>query len=101
VFHTHVLKTWLRVRVPLLLPGVMAACCVVFVLAMGELGATLIVAPPGHATLTMKIYNYLHYGASEAVAGLCLAMAAGALLTGLVIILLVNGGRRPFAKRFR
>jgi iron(III) transport system permease protein len=101
VFHTHALKTWLRVRVPLLLPGLVAACCVVFVLAAGELGATLIVAPPGHATLTMKIYNYLHYGASEAVAGLCLTMAAVALLTGLLIILIVNGDRRPFAKRRR
>jgi iron(III) transport system permease protein len=63
---------------------------VVFVLAAGELGATLIVAPPGHATLTIKIYNYLHYGASEAVATLCLAMAAVALLAGLLSVLVIG-----------
>jgi len=42
------------------------------------------VVPPGQPTLTLRIYNYLHYGASDVVAGLCLAMllltlAAGAL----------------------
>jgi iron(III) transport system permease protein len=101
VFHTRLLKTWLRVRIPLLLPGLMAACGVVFVLAAGELGATLIVAPPGQATLTMKIYTYLHYGASETVAGLCLTMAALALLLGLLGVLVANGAWRPFAKRLR
>lgn len=101
VFHTQALKTWLRVQAPLLLPGLTAACCVVFVLAMGELGATLIVAPPGHATLTMKIYNYLHYGASEAVAGLCLAMASIALLTGLLGVLVIGRMWRHLPKQHR
>lgn len=101
VFHTHTLKTWLRIRVPLLLPGLAAAASVVFILAAGELGATLIVAPPGRATLTMKIYTYLHYGASEAVAGLCLSVAAVALLGGLVGVLMVGRWRLPRAKRFR
>ena len=73
----------------------------VFILAAGELGATLIVAPPGRATLTMKIYTYLHYGASEAVAGLCLSVAAVALLGGLVGVLMVGRWRLPRAKRFR
>lgn len=101
VFHTHTLKTWLRIRFPLLLPGLAAASCVVFVLAAGELGATLIVAPPGHATLTMKIYSYLHYGASEAVAALCLAVAAVALLGGLFSVLIVGRWWLPCAKRSR
>lgn len=101
VFHTHTLTTWLRIRVPLLLPGLAAAACVVFILAAGELGATLIVAPPGHATLTMKIYNYLHYGASEAVAGLSLAVVAVALLGGLFSVLIVGRWWLPCAKRFR
>ena len=73
-------QDWLRVRLPLLTPGLLAALCVAFALTLGELGATLIVAPPGQQTLTMRIYNYLHYGASDTVAGLCLAMAAGTVV---------------------
>lgn len=76
-----------RIRVPLVAPGMLAAAGVVFALTLGELGATLLVAPPGHGTLTIRIYNYLHYGASDAVAGLCLVMvlltaSAGALAAG-------------------
>jgi len=80
--HTCAARTWLQVRLPLLAPGLLAAAAVVFALAAGELGATLIVAPPGWATLTMRIYNYLHYGASAEVAGLCLLMATVAVLAG-------------------
>ena len=68
-------RTLVRIWLPMLAPGLVAACGVAFALTTGELGATLIVAPPGQATLTMMIYNFLHYGATGAVAGLCLMMA--------------------------
>jgi iron(III) transport system permease protein len=86
VFHTSTVKTWAKIRGPMLLPGFIAAACVVFALAAGELGATLIVSPPGRATLTMRIYYYLHYGASQTVAGLCLVMAATGLLAGVAAL---------------
>jgi len=70
------------VRLPLLLPGLLAGASLVFALTLGELGATLIVAPPGQSTLTLRIYNYLHYGASDVVAGLCLAMLLFTLAAG-------------------
>ena len=87
VFQTSSLHAWLRVRLPLLAPGVLAAAAIVFALSIGELGATLIVAPPGQATLTMRIYNYLHYGSSSVVAGLCLMMVALTLAVGILAIL--------------
>jgi len=59
---------------------VLAAGLMVFALAMGEFGMTLLVTPPGYQTLTIKIYNYLHYGASETVAVLCLFMLLLVLL---------------------
>ena len=34
-------------------------------LSMGEFAATLMVIPPGMSTLSMRIYNYLHDGASS------------------------------------
>lgn len=80
VFEPRTLHRWLRAALPTVAPGLLAAACVVAALAAAELPATLIVAPPGQATLTMRIYNYLHYGASEAVAGLCLVATVSALL---------------------
>jgi iron(III) transport system permease protein len=80
-------RQWLWVRLPLLAPGLLAAACVAFALTLGELGATLLVTAPGDQTLTMRIYNYLHYGASDAVAGLCLAMALAAIAAGLLAAL--------------
>lgn len=75
---------WWRVELPLTLPGLISAACLVFVLTLGELGATLIVVPPGYATLTMRIYTYMHYGASEGVAALSLMLSAICLLVGAI-----------------
>jgi len=79
-------RTWWLIKIPMLAPGFLAAFCLVFALSLGELGAVLMVAPPGAATLTMRIYNYLHYGAADTVAGLCLMMALGALTAGVVAV---------------
>ena len=85
-------RPWHRARVilPMLAPGLIGSACIVAALTAGELGATLIIAPPGQATLTMKIYNYMHYGAWENVAGLCLMMI---LLTFAAGIITVTGFR--------
>jgi iron(III) transport system permease protein len=98
VFHTSPVKTWAKIRGPMLMPGFVAAACVVFALAAGELGATLVVAPPGQATLTMRIYNYLHYGASQTVAGLCLIMAAIGLVAGVAALVGLRGWARLCAR---
>lgn len=94
VHQTSWRQGFLRVRLPLLAPGLVAAACVTFVLTLGELGATLIVVPPGRQTLTLKIYNYLHYGASDAVAGLCLAMAALAVAIGALALVVLTAWTR-------
>jgi iron(III) transport system permease protein len=71
------------VTLPLVAPGLVAAACLTFALTLGELGATLLVAAPGRGTLTMRIYTFLHFGASDRVAALCLLMVLAALLLGL------------------
>jgi iron(III) transport system permease protein len=94
ILQTGPAQTWLKVKLPLLAPGLLAAACIVFVLSAGELGATLLVAPPGQATLTMRIYNYLHYGASDTVAGLCLRVAVVAIFSGALAVMAVAGWSR-------
>lgn len=91
VFQRSAVDTWLKIRLPMLAPGLLAAACLSFALTLGELGATLIVAPPGKATVTMRLYNLLHYGATDLVAGLCLLMvlvtgAAGLLIVGMFMV---------------
>jgi iron(III) transport system permease protein len=87
VFSKSQLKTWTQIRLPLLSPGLLVTAGILFALTLAELGATLIVAPPGHATLTMRIYNYLHYGAAGEVAGLCLMITILTLVAGTGAIL--------------
>jgi iron(III) transport system permease protein len=80
------LQSWLQVRLPLLLPSMLGTAGILFILTVGELGATLLVAPPGQTTLTMRIYNFLHYGASDTVAGLGLVMTVAVLIFGSLAV---------------
>jgi iron(III) transport system permease protein len=63
-------RFWRRVLLPLTGPALIVGFGLVAALSLSELGATLIVVPPGSSTLTIRIYNMLHYGASDEVAGL-------------------------------
>ena len=87
ILQTSHWQIWRQIWLPMLAPGLLAAAGIVFALNLGELGATLLVAPPGQATLTIRIYNFLHYGASGTVAGLCLMMAAAILVAGAIAAL--------------
>lgn len=57
---------------------------ILFVLGISELSTSIMVIPPGKSTLSITIYNYLHYGSSGSVKGLCtfvfICCMAGALL---------------------
>jgi iron(III) transport system permease protein len=99
IFDTNPLRTWLMVRLPLMTPGLLAAAFITFALSIGELGATLITIPPGQGTLTLKIYNYLHYGASEQVAGLCFMMVASTMLAGFLAVIMLHGWSRLMPDR--
>jgi iron(III) transport system permease protein len=72
-----------RVVLPMRWAGVLAATCVAFVLAIGELAATVLVVPPGVSTLSIRIFGLLHYGAEDQVAALCLVLW---LLTSLLTV---------------
>ncbi|TAN43564.1 MAG: iron ABC transporter permease [Nitrospirae bacterium] len=90
VFAHSRLHGLLRVTLPLMLPGLVISGATCFAFSMGELGATLLVAAPGHATLMMRLYNLLHYGASRDVAALCLLLALPALASGLLLTVILN-----------
>ena len=62
----------------IVLPQRRNAVCVAWLiglaLALGDLTASSLVAPPGVETLAVHIFNLVHYGVEDQVAGICLAL---------------------------
>jgi molybdate transport system permease protein len=79
-------RTFLAVTLPLARPGILAGALLAFARALGEFGATVMVAPntPGTRTLALEIYRQASVpGGEGAVAGLALLsilLSAGSLL---------------------
>lgn len=76
-----------KILLPLYRPAIWGSGAVVFLLTVGEEGIPLVLMPPGYETLAVKVYNYLHYGASELVSGFCLLTV---LLTAGIFLLLLS-----------
>ncbi len=88
---------FLRVIVPMVAPGMLAAALTVFLLTIGEVGAVLVLTPPGGSPISIKIYNYLHYGASEQVSGFCLVQTVFCAAAMAVIMKLIAERRERYA----
>jgi iron(III) transport system permease protein len=84
-----------RIALPMRLPGVLMAAALSLVIAVGELSATILVLPPGVTTVSVRVFQLIHYGVDDRVAALCLScfalLGAGAALTA--------AGRRWAARR--
>ena len=62
----------LHVVLPILGPQLIGAWLICLVWAMGELSATILAVPPGVTTLAIRIFNLVHYGVEDRLAGICL-----------------------------
>jgi iron(III) transport system permease protein len=73
-----------RIALPMRLPGVLMAAALSLVIAVGELSATILVLPPGVTTVSVRVFQLIHYGVDDRVAALCLScfalLGAGAAL---------------------
>jgi ABC-type Fe3+ transport system permease subunit len=80
---------WLRTVAAIITPqirlGLAVAWVVVFVLAFGELGASILVAPPGESTLPIRIYTIIANTPPSHVAMLALLQTA-VILTPLALL---------------
>jgi ABC-type Fe3+ transport system permease subunit len=52
-------RTMARIVLPQMRMGIATAWMVIFVLTFGELGVSILVAPPGEATLPIRIYTMI------------------------------------------
>lgn len=69
-----------RVTLPLVLPYLVGAFSLAFALSMGELGATLMIYPPGWVTLPVGIFALSDRGAIFDASTLSMVLGAGTLL---------------------
>jgi iron(III) transport system permease protein len=85
-----------RVALPLRRVGVAAAALIGFVLAVGEVSATLLVTPPGVTTISVRIFQLIHYGVDDRVAAISLSIFGilGALALAAAWLTRQSGGGR-------
>jgi iron(III) transport system permease protein len=77
--------TMARIVVPQLSTALMTVWVVVFVLAFGELGASILVSPPGETTLPIRIYTLIANAPPAQVAALA-ALQSAVILVPLAIL---------------
>ena len=73
-----------RIVFPQITGATAAALVVSFIFAFGELGATVLVAPPGESTLPVRVYTLIANAPSSQVASLAL-MQASIVLMALIV----------------
>jgi len=84
-----------RVTLPLLAPYLIAAFSLSFALSMGELGATIMVYPPGWVTLPVDIFALSDRGAIFDAAALTVILG---FVTLLILLLLSRLSNRAMAR---
>ena len=70
----------LHVVVPAALPGVIAAWLIGFIFCLRDLGASMLVYPPGQDTLPVRIYTLMANGAPNLIAALCVILVSMTLI---------------------
>lgn len=70
------LRTIFRIVLPQMRLGIAAAWLIAFVLAFGELGASILIAPPGESTLPIRVYTIIANTPPSHVASLALLQTA-------------------------
>ncbi|HSE36568.1 MAG TPA: iron ABC transporter permease [Blastocatellia bacterium] len=74
------LRAFARIVFPQITAATTAALAVSFIFAFGELGATVLVAPPGESTLPVRVYTLIANAPSSQVASLALMQASIVLM---------------------
>ena len=72
-------RIW-HVVVPAALPGVIAAWLIGFIFCLRDLGASILVYPPGQDTLPVRIYTLMANGAPSLISALCVILVVVTLV---------------------
>jgi iron(III) transport system permease protein len=86
-------RTMTRIVLPQIRLGLLAAWVIVFTLAFGELGASVLVTPPGESTLPIRIYTLIANTPPSQVAALAL-LQVGVIFCPLAVVGIGLAARR-------
>ncbi len=78
------LARWHNVAWPHVWPGVAGGAMIAFALCLGEVGAAILLMPPGTTTLGVRLLTLMHYAPTGQVSALCLLV----LMPGVVAYLI-------------
>ncbi|MBL8172489.1 MAG: iron ABC transporter permease [Acidobacteria bacterium] len=87
-------RSFTRIVLPNLKSSLAAAWAVVFIFAFGEIGATILVAPPGEATLPVRLYTLIANTSASNVAALALTQVLIAVLPLALFAAFTHGKER-------
>lgn len=86
--------TWLQRQLWLILPlcwrGLLLGWALAMILALGELGASVLVVPPGATTVTVRFFTLIHYGLYPDAASMCLLVLLVLILPALLLAALLS-----------
>ena len=88
---------YFRIKFDMLLPSMLLGMALSFFFAFAEEGIPLILMAPGKETVTVKIYNYLHYGASEYVSAFSIIVVLFIMAIEIILLCFIKvfkGSRR-------
>jgi iron(III) transport system permease protein len=68
------LARFFHIALPQRWPALLCSWCVVFVVGVGDLSATILLLRPGVETIAVKIFRMIHASTNEQTAGMCLAL---------------------------
>jgi len=86
------ITTFVRVTLPLILPGVMAGALLAFTLSFDDFVITFFVSGVGSSTLPLKIYSMIKFGVTPVINALSTVVL-------LVTMILIFGGSRLLSRR--
>jgi thiamine transport system permease protein len=86
-------NTWLRIQIPLLLTGIIAAGLFSFAISLGEFGATTFLARANFATIPVGIYRLIN---TRNIAPAAAFSAVLVLLSTISFIIIEKMGRLDF-----
>ena len=87
------LRTFLRITLPIIWPGLLSGFIFAFVVSFGELNTALFLTGPGITTLPIEIFSYLQFQGNQ------LVVAAASALQILVILILLVVAERLIGSR--
>jgi iron(III) transport system permease protein len=96
VFGASCLQNLRRVYLPVLAPAICSGWAIVFVLCMSELGANMLLMPPGKNGIALTVYMLLHYRSGGVAAGLGLILT---VINSLIVLTVVWGFGHRWLRR--